>query len=83
MTPHMILPVLALLSLSGCVAAIPLAAQLVSGAGSANQLCSMTKIPGQTASLCDRISLGFGTQAPAVQTPSRATNGTIVNTAER
>jgi hypothetical protein len=43
------------LSTSGCVAAIPLAMQLASGASSGS-LCSMAKIPGQTASLCDRFS---------------------------
>ncbi len=44
-----------LLSLPGCVAAIPLAAQLISGATSASQLCAATRMPGQQSSLCDRL----------------------------
>ena len=44
-----------LLSLPGCVAAIPLAAQLISGASTASQLCGATRMPGQQSSLCDRL----------------------------
>ena len=58
MSPRLIVTAfaaLALLSLTGCVAAIPLAMQLATSAGSAQQLCSVAKIPGQTATLCDRF----------------------------
>lgn len=89
MTPRMILPILALLSQTGCVAAIPLAMQLMSGTNSGSPLCSMAKLPGQTTSLCDRIPSSLASQAPVApavqtaQTPHRAANGTIVTTAER
>ena len=52
---RLILVAPALLSLPGCVAAIPLAAQLISGATSASQLCAATRMPGQQSSLCDRL----------------------------
>jgi hypothetical protein len=69
------------LSLTGCVAAIPMVAQLATSANSTAQLCSMAKMPGQTASLCDRI--GFGTTAqppaaePVVKTAARTSKNTI------
>jgi hypothetical protein len=79
MTPRFTFAILALLSQTGCVAAaIPLASQLVSGTNAAAQLCSMATMPGQTASLCDRMS--FGT---AAQTPQGSARGAIVNTAAR
>lgn len=52
---RMILVAPVLLSLPGCFAAIPLAAQLISGATSASQLCGATRAPGQQSSLCDRL----------------------------
>lgn len=55
MTPRTMLVMLALLGQTGCVAAVPMAAQLVSGSNSAAQLCSLAKLPGQTESLCDRV----------------------------
>jgi hypothetical protein len=86
MTPRLIVAALALLSLTGCVAALPLAVQLASGANSTAQLCSMAKMPGQTASLCDRFSTPVATQPPAaaaVKTPHKALNATTVDTAAR
>ena len=86
MNPRMILISLALLSQTGCVAAIPLAAQLVTSANSTAQLCSMTKMPGQTTTLCDRISASFIAPPPAVPTPQNTrknANGTVVDTAAR
>jgi hypothetical protein len=82
MTQRLILTfaTLALLSQTGCVAAIPLAMQLVSGANSSAQLCSMTKMPGQTTSLCDRISASFTTQTPPTPAPPTAK---VVTTAQR
>ena len=65
MTIRITLAALALLSQTGCVAAIPLAAQLVSGANTSSQLCAMTKIPGQTATLCDRIASAMKDADPA------------------
>jgi hypothetical protein len=84
MTQRLILTfaTLALLSQTGCVAAIPLAMQLVSGANSSAQLCSMTKMPGQTTSLCDRIASSFTTPtqpAPLDKTPTAK----VVTTAQR
>jgi hypothetical protein len=73
---------LALLSQTGCVAAIPLAMQLVSSANSSERLCSMTKMPGQTTSLCDRISSSFS--GPAQPLPQDKTpNSKVVTTAQR
>lgn len=43
----------ALLSLTGCVAAIPLAP---AGTTTAARLCDMTKLPGETISVCDRLT---------------------------
>ncbi|MGA3003756.1 MAG: hypothetical protein ABSE20_18730 [Acetobacteraceae bacterium] len=86
MTPRIAFAVLALLSQTGCVAAIPLATQLVSGTNSTAQLCSMAKMPGQTASLCDRFSFGAASQAPLASSdqPAHGTSTSkIVNTAAR
>ncbi len=66
------------LSLTGCVAAIPLVAQLATSANSTAQLCSMAKMPGQSASLCERI--GFGTTA---QPPEKTAAEPVVKTAAR
>lgn len=63
-TSHLIAAVPLLLSLTGCVAALPLVAQLATGATSTAQLCAMTKLPGQTLSLCDRIPLAAAAPAP-------------------
>jgi hypothetical protein len=49
----LILPTLALFSLTGCVAAIPMAMQLMTSAGSSSQLCSMAKMSGQSMSFCE------------------------------
>ena len=77
MTYRFFLLAAAMFSLQGCVvAALPLAAQLASGATSTSQMCSIAKIPGQTASLCDRI-------APAAQTALKTAAGNTVNTAAR
>jgi hypothetical protein len=71
MTIRITLATLALLSQTGCVAAIPLAAQLVTGANTTSQLCSVAKIPGESTSLCDRF-------ASAMQTPANAPTGATV-----
>ena len=52
-----------LLSTTGCVAAIPLIAQVATSGNSVAQLCSMAKVPGQSLSLCDRIQFPSMTQA--------------------
>jgi hypothetical protein len=86
MTPRIAFAILALLSQTGCVAAIPLATQLVSGTNSATQLCSMAKLPGQTASLCDRLPFGAASQPPVASSdqPAQGTaRGKSVNTAAR
>ncbi len=67
---RMILVAPVLLSLPGCVAAIPLAAQLISGASTASQLCGATRAPGQQSSLCDRL---LGSNQPP-QTTTTAQN---------
>ena len=81
MTCFLIFAPLLLLSLTGCVAALPMVAQLVSGPDSASQLCSFTKLPGQTESLCDRMQIGSTAQTPTTpQTPTRvATTNTPVH----
>jgi hypothetical protein len=66
------------LSLTGCVAAIPMVAQLATSATSTAQLCSMAKMPGQTTSFCDRF--GFGATA---QPPEKAPADAVVKTAAR
>jgi hypothetical protein len=86
MTSRATLAILALLSQTGCVAAIPMAAQLVTGANSVGQLCSMATMPGQTASLCDRLPFGGALQSPvasAVPPAQGASRGTIVNAAAK
>jgi hypothetical protein len=86
MTSRLILPILALLSQTGCVAALPMAAQLMASPNASANLCSMAKMPGQTASLCDRLPFAMGTQpvvAPTAQTPHTVPGGTVVNTAAR
>jgi hypothetical protein len=64
---HLILIPLASLSLTGCVAAIPMVAQLATSPDSMGRLCEMTKMPGQTTSFCDRMP--FASNAP---TPAKA-----------
>jgi hypothetical protein len=82
MTPHRALAILALLSQTGCVAAIPMAAQLVSGTNSTTQLCAMATMPGQKTSLCDRLPFGAGSQSPATVEPTQnAAHGKSVTTA--
>jgi hypothetical protein len=76
MIARITLAAFALLSLTGCVAAIPMAAQLISGANPTSGLCSIAKLPGQSDSLCDRL----GSIAPA---QAASSNGTTVNTASR
>lgn len=70
---HLLAAVPLLLSLTGCVAAIPLVAQAMSGATSMTQLCAAVRLPGQTSSLCDRIPLAANTQGN-----TRGTAGSIV-----
>ena len=67
MIPRLILIATLLLSTTGCVA-IPLAAQLASGATSAAQLCAMARLPGQ-ASLCDRFPGASSVQAQGKPAP--------------
>ena len=64
MLPRSIVLALSLLSLTGCVAAIPLAAQLLSAGDTASRLCAMATLPGQTASLCDRVPMASAAQPP-------------------
>lgn len=54
-----------LLNLTGCVAAIPLVSQAVTGANTASRLCDMAILPGQTTSVCDRLTTA------AAQPPAR------------
>jgi hypothetical protein len=86
MTPRVTFVILALLSQTGCVAAIPLVTQLVTGTNSVAQLCSLTTLPGQTGSLCDRLPFGTAPQAPGgsiAQTTQAGSRTTIVNAAAR
>ena len=64
MNSHLTLAGLMLLTLTlpGCVAAIPLAMQAMSSAGS-SQFCSAPKVPGQAPTLCDRLSLNSAMQS--------------------
>ncbi len=62
MTAKLILAALMSLSMTGCVA-VPLIASVASAGNSASQLCSMTRLPGQTTSLCDRLPIASFTQA--------------------
>jgi hypothetical protein len=78
MTPRLIMIALASLSLTGCVAALPMVAQLAANPNSMTQLCSLTKMPGQTSSFCDRLPFGSSSQASA-----NVPTGKTVNTAER
>ena len=69
MLPRLMFAGSLLLGLPGCVAAIPLVAQLATGATSVSQLCAAAKLPGQTASLCDQISQGAnGATTPQTRT---------------
>jgi hypothetical protein len=63
-----------------------MAMQLASGANSTAQLCSMAKLPGQNASLCDSLPFGAALQSQAASTdqPAQGTShGKTVNTAAR
>jgi hypothetical protein len=86
MTPRLTFAILALLSQTGCVAAIPMAMQLATGANSTAQLCSMAKVPGQSASLCDSLPFGAALQGQSAS-PDQPAQGTLhgktVNTAAR
>jgi len=81
----MIIPAaLSLLTLPGCVAAVPMAMQLMSSPNATAQLCSLVKVPGQTGSFCDRLPFGTATQAPATaQAGLKANPAGSVNTAAR
>ena len=83
MTPRLMFVVLAFLGQTGCVAAIPMATQLVSGTNSAAQLCSMATIPGQTGSLCDKLPFGAALQAQAVQPAQGTARAANLSTAAR
>jgi hypothetical protein len=75
----MIIPAaLSLLTLPGCVAAVPLAMQLMSSPNATAQLCSIAKVPGQTGSFCDQLQFG-NTAANGV----KANPAGSVNTAAR
>ena len=73
MFPRLLAAGVALLGLQGCVAAIPLVAQLATGATSVSQLCAAARIPGQSASLCDKLSLG-ASQAFQSQTSGKSSD---------
>jgi len=82
MSPRFVLIAVALLSQTGCVAAIPMAAQMMANPNSTAQLCAMTKLPGQTASLCDRMTASMTTQT-TTQTTTKTPAAAAVNTAAR
>jgi hypothetical protein len=75
MTPRLAFIAVVLLSQTGCVAAIPLAAQLMSSPNASAQLCSMTKLPGQTSNLCERMP--FASATPATKAPVTASVSTV------
>jgi hypothetical protein len=73
-----------LLTLPGCVAAVPLAMQMMASPNATAQLCSMAKMPGQTGSFCDQLPFGTTAQAPAAAPTGVKVNPTgSVNTAAR
>ena len=80
---RLILVAPALLSLPGCFAAIPLAAQLISGATSASQLCAATRMPGQQSSLCDRLMNNQPQTTTTAQNIPPAQNGKAKTTVVR
>jgi hypothetical protein len=66
MTPRIpLLIALCSISLSGCVAAVPMAAQLLASPEARAKLCSFAKLPGHDESICDGIPLASANQAPA------------------
>jgi hypothetical protein len=75
MSPRIAFISLVLLSQTGCVAALPMVAQLATDPHSADRLCSMAKMPGQTVSFCDRMHFNSDPQpvakAPALNTAAR------------
>jgi hypothetical protein len=80
MTPRMILMAFALLSQTGCVAALP---QLMSGSNS-DQFCSMAKLPGQANSFCKQLGIGQQPDADmSEQAPRNSPNAAIANSAVR
>jgi hypothetical protein len=93
MTPRLLFIPLLALSLPGCVAAIPMAAQLASNPNSMTQLCSMTKMTGQTSSLCERMGFVPAAQAPRQELaqngpanhvkPAKVPTNGVLTTAER
>jgi hypothetical protein len=80
MTRFLIFAPLLLLNLTGCVAALPMVAQLVSSPNSASQLCSFTKLPGQTESLCDRMQIGSTAQNSTAQNSTAQTPTRVATT---
>jgi hypothetical protein len=64
MTPRFTLVALLLLSQTGCVAAIPMIAQLATSPNSSKQLCEFTKMSGHSPSFCDPVPLVQNTQKP-------------------
>ena len=76
----MIIPAaLSLLTLPGCVAAVPMAMQLMSSPNATAQLCSLVKVPGQTSSFCDQLPFGNTATPNSVKTNPAGS----VNTAAR
>jgi hypothetical protein len=57
-------------SLSGCVAALPMAAQLMTSPDARAKLCSFAKLPGHNESICDGIPLASAAPTP---TPAKVT----------
>ncbi len=87
MTLRLTLAALALLSQTGCVAAIPMAMQMVSGgAGMSSQLCSMVRMSGPAASLCEHMPFAMAGKVPvepAQPTSQKVPNAGRMDTAAR
>ena len=81
MIPRLLCAASLVLTLPGCVAALPLVTQLASGGGSPSQLCgAMLRMPGQTAALCDRIPGMLSGQTAQATPPAAAANAGTART---
>jgi hypothetical protein len=67
MTSRLLFVLAASLGMTGCVAAVPLVTQSLSGADTAARLCAVAKLPGQTTTLCDQARMAAATPAATKQ----------------
>jgi hypothetical protein len=73
MFARLIVAGLATLSLTGCIAALPMVTQVASAPNSMSQLCSMAKLPGRPTTFCDNAPAGSASVPPGTVTGKAGT----------